>query len=64
MGFEMRNEKNWHEFLVVLATSYGMEISIAGFYPSDDKYGLLEEQEHSALGTHPHHTPVPSVDLT
>jgi len=44
MGFEIRNEKTWRDFSVVSAASYGMEISIVGFYPSDDKYGLLEER--------------------
>ena len=36
MGFEIRNEKNWRDVLVMSAASYGMEISISGFYPSDD----------------------------
>jgi len=38
MGFEIRN-KNWHDILVVSAASYGMEISIAGFHPSNDDHG-------------------------
>jgi len=52
--FEIRNEKNWHDVLVMSAASYGMEISIANFYPSDDEHRMLEE--HSVLSTHPHHT--------
>ena len=43
MSFEIRNEMNWRDVLVVSAASYGMEISIGGFYPSDDKYGMLGE---------------------
>ena len=46
-----------------------MEIYISGFYPSDDKYGMIEER--SALGTRapsgpkqPHYTPVLNVNLT
>ena len=35
--FEIRNDKNWHDVLVVSAASYDMEISIANFYPSDDE---------------------------
>jgi len=49
MGFEIRNEKNWRDVLVVsLAASYSTEISIGGFYPSDDdesvEYGMLEDR--------------------
>jgi len=44
MGFEIRSEKNWHDVLVVSAASYSMKISIAGFYPFGDKYGLLQER--------------------
>ena len=44
MGSEIRNEKHWRDVLVVSSAWYGMKISIAGFYPSDDKYGMLEER--------------------
>jgi hypothetical protein len=45
VGFEIRNEKNWHDVLVVSPALYGMEISIADFYPSDDKYPMLRSKE-------------------
>ena len=52
MGFEIRNETNWRDVLVVSAALYGMEISIVGFYPSDGKYRMLEERsaQHSGRG--------------
>jgi len=52
MGFGIRNEKNWHDVLVVSAASYSIEISIVGFYPSDHKYEILEERSAVTLITH------------
>jgi hypothetical protein len=44
MGFEIRNVRNWPDVLVESAAEYGMELSIADFYPPDDTYGMLKEQ--------------------
>jgi len=45
MGFEIGNEKSWRDFSVESAASYGMEISIVGFYPSDDGMGCLRSAQ-------------------
>ena len=50
MGFKIRNKKNWHGVWVESAASYGMEISVAGFYPSDGKYRMLEEKHALQVG--------------
>lgn len=49
MGFGIRDEKNWHDLLVVPAALYGMEMSIASFHPSD-MYPMLRSNDAYRVG--------------
>ena len=42
MGFEIRDEKDWHDVLIESAAPQGVEVSVAYFYPSNDKYSYMQ----------------------